>query len=553
MSEARICPHCRNETVERTCPHDGFQTVDAAQYAEPDPAALIGTVFEDRYRIEEMIGEGGMGAVYRATQLTVNRQIALKILHQDLAKNLTMVARFQQEARAVAALSHPHIIGLIDFGQAGDKSLYLAMEFLEGEPLSERMHRDGCMSIPQTTDIALQVLEALVEAHSQGIIHRDLKPENLFLTRMGRKDDFVKVLDFGIAKVSGDLSTNLTLTGTGIAIGTPAYISPEQARATEVTTQSDLYSLAAILYEMLTGERLFNAKTATDFLMAHAKDEAPLPTLNGVEIRGPLVDLIMDCLEKAPEDRPDSAVTAIERLSGTATPGLSSVTSSPAAGPLSEPTESSGLTAPVPLTTGAQDPIDVGVTTAERGVERSWLTMGLIAAGILVGLSIATFLPQTEGEDAQVTAEERPTETPPPSVQPAPSVAPAAKKPAVEPAPTEVPEEPAKKAGFVVRVDSEPSGAEVRRGEEVLGITPLPVKWSQGEEPPPLVLELNGRIATVSLKATQDGSNVTVLLPPGKEEISPRAAPQKKKTGTKAKRKKKKKPTTGDDEFKMLD
>ncbi|MEE2779521.1 MAG: serine/threonine-protein kinase [Myxococcota bacterium] len=552
MSETRICPHCREETAERTCPHDGFQTVDAAQYAEPDPGALVGTVFEDRYRIEEMIGEGGMGAVYRATQLAVSRQVALKLLHKELATKLTMVARFQQEARAVAALSHPHIIGLIDFGQAADGSLYLVMEFLEGEPLSERMCREERMSIPQTTDIALQVLEALVEAHAHGVVHRDLKPENLFLTRRGRKDDFVKVLDFGIAKVSGDLSTKLTLTGTGIAIGTPAYLSPEQARASEVTPQSDLYSLAAILYEMLTGSRLFKAKSATDFLMAHVKEQPEHPTVDGVRIEGPLVDFIMACLAKDPDARPAGAMAGIEWLDD----GLESG-STPISSDAQRPSPV-GATAPVALSTGTQEPVGDTEELSHTDKGRPWLRIGLVAVGVVAGVLIANLVPdKTEDQTAVTPSSEPATKAPPITeesanaeatkpVSPDPETPPKAVNQGNSEAAEDVPSTSRK-----VKITSEPGGAKIRRGDQVLGVTPLEVQWAEEEDPPTLDLELDGRRKRVTLTVEQDGK--TLLIPLPEAEAAPSKPPKKKSKKPRKKTKKKSKKPSGDDEFKMLD
>ncbi len=311
----RICPQCRTQTEESTCPNDGFQTVDASRYdLEDDEDKYIGTVFEGRYKVIDLLGEGGMGAVYLADQLAVGRKVALKIMKSELANRLTEVARFQQEARAIASLSHVNIISLIDFGQAEDGSLFLVMEFLEGEPLDEVIGEQAPIEPARIVHIAQQVLDALGQAHGQGIVHRDLKPENLFLTKMGRTSDFVKVLDFGIAKVTGDASAGMTLTGTGMAIGSPRYMAPEQCMGQSVTPQADLYALGCIMYEMLTGRPVFLKESATEYLFAHVREEPDIPVKDGMQLGGPLVSLILHCLQKAPASRPAGTVQALEML-----------------------------------------------------------------------------------------------------------------------------------------------------------------------------------------------------------------------------------------------
>ncbi|MGM0577563.1 MAG: protein kinase domain-containing protein [Myxococcota bacterium] len=310
----RICPQCRMETTERSCPRDGFQTVDKARYDPDRQDPLVGTVFDERYRVDAVLGRGGMGAVYRAVQLAVNRPVALKVLRPELAQELKEVARFQQEARAVAALNHPNTIRLFDFGQVDDGSLFLVMEYLEGEPLGALLKREAPLEPARVVRLAEQILESLAEAHAHGIVHRDMKPANLFLTEVFGKRDFVKVLDFGIAKVEGDRAAEGRLTGTGVAIGSPRYIAPEQACGREVTGQADLYALGAILYELLTGGPVFRRRTATDYMLAHIKEQAPPPTLDGEPLRGPLPDLIMRCLDKLPSRRPDGAEGALEAV-----------------------------------------------------------------------------------------------------------------------------------------------------------------------------------------------------------------------------------------------
>ncbi|MCB9730102.1 MAG: serine/threonine protein kinase, partial [Deltaproteobacteria bacterium] len=296
------------------CERDGFQTVDAEYYEADQAAALVGSVFAGRYQIEALIARGGMADVYRATQLAVGRTVAIKVLHPAPLRDLRVVARFQQEARAIATLGHPNIIGLIDFGESEDHHLYLVMEFAEGDPLDEVIAREAPMGPGRVVHIGQQMLEALVEAHTQGVIHRDLKPGNVMLGERGRRQDLVKILDFGIAKMTGLDQGAVDLTGAGMTLGSPPYMAPEQAMALPVSPRSDLYSLGVILYEMLTGRTPFLGETPGDFMRAHVQCEVPPPAVDGIALHGPLVDFILTLLSKDADQRPATAEAALERL-----------------------------------------------------------------------------------------------------------------------------------------------------------------------------------------------------------------------------------------------
>ncbi|MCB9728427.1 MAG: protein kinase [Deltaproteobacteria bacterium] len=310
----RICPQCRHETEAPRCPRDGFATLDAARYAEPDGTEVLGTVFDARYRIDRLLGMGGMGAVYEAVQLSVDRPVAIKVLRPGLARGLRDVARFQQEARAVAALSHPNTIRLFDFGQVEDGSLFLVMELLRGETLEDLLQREAPLAPARVADIMAQVAEALVEAHAQGIVHRDLKPANLFMAELSGRQDFVKLLDFGIAKVTGERAADAPLTSTGVAVGSPRWIAPEQASGEPVTGQADIYTLGAIAFEMLTGRPLFAGRSATDLLVAHLQAPVPPISVQGRPLEGPLPTLVRACLAKLPGQRPPGATAVLDAL-----------------------------------------------------------------------------------------------------------------------------------------------------------------------------------------------------------------------------------------------
>lgn len=241
---------------------------------------LLGQVLDGRYEILEKLGEGGMGAIYKARQLRLDRIVALKILLHDRQGDPISVERFRHEAYLASRLRHPHAIHVYDFGQTEDGLLYIAMEFLEGETLKERMDDGSALPIATAVQIISQTLRTITEAHRLGLIHRDLKPDNIFLARIESNVDYVKVLDFGIAKLTA-VQDGLVegyqggLTVQGKIYGTPNYMSPEQIRGKTVDHQSDLYSLGVLFFEMLVGKRPFDAETPVEVMMMHLRDDPP--------------------------------------------------------------------------------------------------------------------------------------------------------------------------------------------------------------------------------------------------------------------------------------
>jgi len=220
--------------------------------------ALVGAVLEGAYRITRLIGEGGMGAVYEAVQLRLNKRVAIKLMARDLASNREALARFRREAEITSHLGHPHLVSVVDFGQAESGEPYLVMEYLEGEDLDHRLRRVGRMSIEAVVHVVRQVASALNAAHDQGVVHRDLKPGNVFLVQIPGEPDFVKILDFGISKMK---AARTQLTSASAVMGTPNYMSPEQATGMleEVDHRTDQWSLACIAWEMLLGRGPFVA------------------------------------------------------------------------------------------------------------------------------------------------------------------------------------------------------------------------------------------------------------------------------------------------------
>jgi len=238
---------------------------------------LIGRVFGGQYRVDAKIGEGGMGAVYRATQLAVSREVALKVLRANVCESekAQLVERFRREAHATSRLRHPNTVSVHDFGETEDGILYMVLELLHGAPLSSVIHADGPMPPERVANIGRQIAKSLAEAHACGIIHRDLKPDNVFICDYHGDPDFTKVMDFGIARVvTGPITKDVTRTG--MMIGTPKYIAPEQAMARKVSPAADLYSLGVILYEMLSGQPPFVGDSPMAMALAHI-NEAPPP------------------------------------------------------------------------------------------------------------------------------------------------------------------------------------------------------------------------------------------------------------------------------------
>src|SRR3954466_1191513 len=243
--------------------------------AAGDP--LVGRVLADRFEILERIGEGGTGVGYRAPPLWVDRDIAIKILGAHVSTDPSWVKRFHNEARAASRLSHPNTVQLIDFGQTKEGLLFIAMEFLSGRSLRAEIEKLGRLPPNRVLRILSQMCASLSEAHNQGIIHRDIKPDNVYLVDMKGAGDYVKVLDFSVAKLD---APDAQVTRAGVVFGTPQYMSPEQGRGVPLDARSDIYAVGIVAYEMLTGKPPFDAKIPTEIVMMHLRDKpAPLQGL----------------------------------------------------------------------------------------------------------------------------------------------------------------------------------------------------------------------------------------------------------------------------------
>jgi eukaryotic-like serine/threonine-protein kinase len=272
-----------------------------------------------QFRVLEKVGTGGMGSVYKASQPAMNRMVAIKILHPKLAGRKDLTSRFRREARAMSQLTHPNTAKVFMYGEAEeDGSLYIVMEMLEGRNLNQTVRKEGPMPAERAIPILIQVCGALQEAHDLGIVHRDLKPENIFLSRQGGIEDYPKVLDFGLAKVTERQMQpgSVILTQEGMVFGTPEFMSPEQAQGRILDARSDIYSLAVILYEVLTGKLPFSARTPMEYIQKHVMEPA-IPLNQRVPERvfpKGLEDVLARALKKKPDERFQSAAEFGEAL-----------------------------------------------------------------------------------------------------------------------------------------------------------------------------------------------------------------------------------------------
>jgi len=348
----RFCPVCGTEVRPRS---------DTAASADP----YVGNLFAGKFRVEKLLGEGGMGRVYRATQLSLDKVICLKVLRRELATDPETQARFQREAKAASRLNHPHSIQIIDFGAGDNGELYIAMELVSGQDLQQVMQDQFPLPEARIVHIMAQVLDALSEAHAQKIIHRDLKPENIMVGRFRNDPDFVKVLDFGIAQIQDGSAARLTRAG--LVCGTPEYMSPEQARGEELDARSDIYSAGVILYQMVTGRLPFQADTPMGFVSKHLVEVPAPPAQVRPDVSPALSSLIVRALAKDRGERPPSALAMRDLL-------LASAGSAPAAAPKVP------IAPPAAVRTAPTQPKAVAAPAAPpRAGLGVWLAVGTVA------------------------------------------------------------------------------------------------------------------------------------------------------------------------------
>jgi serine/threonine-protein kinase len=363
-------------------------------------------ILNGQFQILQKIGSGGMGSVYKALQPAMNRMVAVKILHPKLANRKDLVSRFRREARAMSHLTHPNTVKVYLYGELEDGSLYIVMEYLDGKNLNQTVRAEGPMPVERGLPILIQACNALEEAHRAGIIHRDLKPENIFLSQQGGMKDYAKVLDFGLAKVTEREMRpgSIILTQEGMVFGTPEFMSPEQAQGKTLTPGSDIYSLAVILYEVLTGKLPFDAKNPMEYIQLHVTAK-PKPINERVPGKTfpPLLWTVLDrALAKKPEERYQSAAEFAHALqavlngatevppyaNGAARPMMQSAPGAPVPTPLAQPAipQQPAAQAP-PAPRSSPLPATPARTTPPLG-----LLIGIAALFLIVGAALAAIV-----------------------------------------------------------------------------------------------------------------------------------------------------------------
>jgi eukaryotic-like serine/threonine-protein kinase len=392
---------------------------------------LLGVTLDGRYRLDAVLGEGGMGSVFRATQLAMDRKVAVKLLKPHLTNEPAALQRFAREARATLKVDSPHAVKILDFGVTPLGDYYMVLEYLDGRTVQRELEIDGPFAPARVAHIARHALHALGTAHGQGLIHRDVKPDNLLLMRVGSDPDHTKILDFGVAKLMQGAATSrsqLALTAAGMVFGTPEFMSPEQACGQELDGRSDLYSLAVTMFVMLTGTTLFEAKTAIAWLTHHARTPAPHLAMVRPELAAypALDDLLQRCLAKHREARPETAAEMAAQIAALEP----TLTSAPAASrqvevraerpPTAQSRESSyvhaladtGLASPVAAgpRAGVGSAPTVGflpTTQPPRRKASRWIGGVVIASllGVVIGLVIRrSTSPGTASSDAPAVA-----------------------------------------------------------------------------------------------------------------------------------------------------
>src|SRR4051812_6712427 len=266
---------------------------------------LVGTCLSDRYRLDAQIGSGGMSTVYRAFDTTLERTVAVKLMHREIAADSAQLERFRREARAVAQFSHPHIVGVIDAGE-DDGRPYIVFEYVEGETLKDRIRRCGRLPVDEALAYAIEIARALASAHARGIVHRDIKPQNVLIDEEGS----AKVTDFGIARSLDEEG----LTADGRVLGTTDYVSPEQALGHAVNGQSDLYSLGVVLFEMLTGDVPFHGENQVSVAMKHVREDLPDVQARRPEVSAMLASVLDRMTDKDLDHRHPDAAALLDDL-----------------------------------------------------------------------------------------------------------------------------------------------------------------------------------------------------------------------------------------------
>lgn len=501
----KVCPTCRVEYAggEVFCPVDASRLVanphgDSGRRDPADP--LIGTILAGRYEVIRRVGEGGMGLVYEGKHLGIEKRVAIKVLRDDLSRRPDVVERFRQEARSASRIGHQNIVDVSDFGETVRGASYFVMEFLEGEDLADLLARDGTLETQRACQVVIQCCRALGATHAMHIVHRDIKPENIFLTRRGGKQDFVKIVDFGIAKMS-DIETEgvpgRKLTKTGMIFGTPEYMSPEQAAGRELDHRVDIYALGVIFYECLAGRVPFVGDSFMGILTQHLFQEPPrVKDLNpGSKVSAHVEAVVLKALAKNPQDRYQTMDAFADALESAAD------------------AETTNATAPG-YSVSFKRETKTGIVDALQGKRPRWLVLA-VAVAVVGAASFGLWLATSAPPGARLNSSQLSS---PPIAVPVPVGRRANEELEAGPVLVEV------------KVLTSPPGARVllADGSEICPTAPCTIEAVAGE---PLVLKarrenMSGR---VRLRPTDDAPILIELrAPPTKKRASTRTPPKKR-------------------------
>jgi tRNA A-37 threonylcarbamoyl transferase component Bud32 len=483
--------HAPTVELERTKADVAKSTVPPPPKVEP----YVGKTIDGRYIVERVLGEGGMGVVYAARHKVISKKVAIKVLRGEMATDHEANERFLQEARAASAIGNPHIVDISDFGQLPDGSTYFVMEFLAGKSLSALLtETKGPMPVPRLCQIAKQIAQGLAAAHAANIIHRDLKPDNVMLINHGSEKDFVKVLDFGIAKVG---SGTKKMTKAGSVFGTPHYMSPEQAAGTVVDHRTDIYALGVILYELASGKVPFDADNFMGILTQHMY-KAPVPIralVPEVDVPPGLDAIVLKCLTKKPEGRYASMAELmldLEKLEQGLMPDA-----------VQEMMARSGAFH-IPSDYFRSGAMPALVPAEPAGSSKRWPLYAVIGAvATLVGIIGVIVVAKTAGGMAHAL----PSAT---VVAPSNAAVQAAATPTT--APVVLPAEPAASApsSREVLVSVMPSDATLARDGQDLGGSPLALHLTDGEVATLVVVRKGYKTRTVTVDASSPKQTITL-------------------------------------------
>ncbi|HEX5059328.1 MAG TPA: protein kinase [Kofleriaceae bacterium] len=480
------CPQCGRHWPDSysRCPDDGTALIPALGVPTGSGAApelaypssdedLPNGSLAGEYRIEKKIGEGGMGAVYGAKHPLIGKRAAIKVIRRELSSSREAVDRFVLEAQSVNQIGHPNIVDVFGFGQLPDGRSFFVMEWLQGESLRERLQRP--LQFPEAIEFLEQIAKALHAAHEAGVVHRDLKPDNVFLESLKGEKPQVKLLDFGLAKLTGSDSQRSDRTRTGVVMGTPLYLSPEQAKGAKIDASTDVYSLGAMAYEMLAGVVPFKADSAVEIMAMHISQRA-IPLMQIAPwVPLDINNLVHTMLEKDPRQRPTAAqvrerLAACRSTAGAVTIGVAMAPSSqsPSSQPHWTPQVPQSAPPGVMQQPGSQPPMMAHAAMAQSGMAQpsgSKKMITILALLALIGAGLGVVLYIAFGKKQTTPANEQPSKVEVPSTEPA-KTEPAKTEPATDPATTEPAKpEPAKTEPAADPTTAEPAKTEPAKTE----------------------------------------------------------------------------------------